>query len=136
MSDSISFTVYGHPEPQGSFRPVIGKRTGKAILLQSNKKMLPYRQMVSQTAMVECRGKMAAKHVPVKLIVSFFIAKPESAKKSRTFPSVKPDVDKLARCISDALSGIAYEDDGQVVKLYAEKRYGSPERTEITVEAL
>jgi Holliday junction resolvase RusA-like endonuclease len=137
MSESITFTVYGHPEPQGSFRAMNSKYSGKAILTQSNKKMLPYRQMVSQTAMVECRGRMIAKHEPVMLGLSFYFAKPKSAPKSRAWPTVKPDLDKLVRCIKDALTGFAYVDDSQVVKFSKlEKLYGSPERTVITVEAM
>lgn len=36
----------------------------------------------------------------------------------------------------DALTGICYEDDSQVVKLTAIKGYGEPERTEVTVGRL
>jgi len=111
-------------------------KSGKAIVTQSNKKMLPYRQMVSQTAAVTFRGRMAGKHVPVEMVVRFFLAKPPSAPKKREYPSVKPDIDKLERCILDALTGIAYVDDGQVVGMDKKKLYGLPERTEITVKAL
>lgn len=134
MSESVHITVYGHPEPQGSFRALKNKYTDKAVLTQSNKRMLPYRQMVSQTAMVEVRGRKAEKHVPVELSVIFYLAKPKSASRNRQWPSVKPDTDKLVRCILDALTGIAYVDDGQVVRLHAEKLYGEPERTEIRVK--
>lgn len=34
------------------------------------------------------------------------------------------DVDNLAKGVMDALSGVAYDDDSQVVRLVAEKRYG------------
>lgn len=136
MSESVSFTVYGKPEPQGSFRAMNSRHTGKAIVTQSNKKMLPYRQMVSQTAAIVFRGAMAAKHDPVSLAIDFYVAKPESAPKKREYPSVKPDIDKLQRCILDALTGIAYTDDGQVVSVYANKFYGLPERTEIRVTTL
>ena len=38
----------------------------------------------------------------------------------------KPDIDKLVRLVLDALTGIAYVDDSQVVLLYAEKSYVHP----------
>ncbi len=47
-----------------------------------------------------------------------------------------PDVDKLARCALDALSGVVIKDDAQVVELYARKRYGEPERLEVAVHEL
>jgi crossover junction endodeoxyribonuclease RusA len=131
----VTFTVYGKPEPQGSFRAMNQHRSGKAILAQSNKKLLPYRQMVSQVALLEFRGNLAGEHVPIQLLIEFYFAKPKSAKK-REFPSVKPDIDKLQRCILDALTGIAYKDDGQVVTVIASKYYGSPERTEVEVRTL
>lgn len=37
--------------------------------------------------------------------------------------SRKGDLDKLCRALGDALTGIAYDDDDQVVNLYASKRY-------------
>lgn len=37
-----------------------------------------------------------------------------------------PDVDKLARGVCDAMSGIVYDDDKRVTDLYAAKRYGTP----------
>ena len=38
-------------------------------------------------------------------------------------PGVKPDIDKLARALCDALTGIAFADDSRIVTLTAEKRY-------------
>jgi Holliday junction resolvase RusA-like endonuclease len=35
---------------------------------------------------------------------------------------VKPDIDNVSKCILDALNGIAYEDDNQVVELNVIKR--------------
>jgi len=43
------------------------------------------------------------------------------------WPTVMPDVDKLARCICDAITDAGlWHDDSQVVSLTAAKRYGSP----------
>jgi Holliday junction resolvase RusA-like endonuclease len=54
-------------------------------------------------------------------------------------PRKKPDVDKWARQTLDALTGVIYADDGQVVSLLAEKHYAEgeqPPRTEIEVAVL
>jgi crossover junction endodeoxyribonuclease RusA len=76
---------------------------------------------------------MAVKHVPVRVLVEFFIAKGDSIPKKRLYPSVKPDVDKLLRAVLDSLTGVAFHDDGQVVEISGWKNYGSPERVEVTV---
>ena len=41
----------------------------------------------------------------------------------RRDPCVRPDADKLGRALLDALTGIAYDDDGQVVALSIRKIY-------------
>lgn len=66
----------------------------------------------------------------VSMDLEFYFNKPKSAKK-RVHVVVKPDIDKLARAILDAGTGILYGDDSQVVSLSASKRYGGPERVEI-----
>jgi len=43
---------------------------------------------------------------------------------------------KLARGVEDALSGILYMDDAQIVSERLTKLYGSPARVEITVTVM
>ena len=40
-------------------------------------------------------------------------------------PTVRPDVDNVAKLILDALNGMAYGDDSQVVSLLVSKRYAA-----------
>lgn len=54
-------------------------------------------------------------------------------------PAKKPDVDKWSRHLLDALTGVIYADDGQVVTLLAEKRYAEGDevaRTEVEVAVI
>lgn len=46
-------------------------------------------------------------------------------------PTKKPDCDNIAKIILDALNGIAYHDDSQVVGLEVEKYYDSHARVEV-----
>lgn len=39
-------------------------------------------------------------------------------------PTTKPDADNIAKVVCDALNGIAYIDDTQIVDLHIEKMYG------------
>jgi Holliday junction resolvase RusA-like endonuclease len=58
---------------------------------------------------------------PVSMQLQFFMKKPRTVK--RELPTVPPDLDKLIRAVLDALTGIAYEDDAQVVEIKASKTY-------------
>lgn len=49
------------------------------------------------------------------------------------FPSVKPDCDNIAKVICDALNGLAYVDDKQIIKLTIIKEYGEEPGVEVTL---
>lgn len=133
----VSFTVYGHPEPQGSTRAFIPKGWKRPVITSANAKMTPWRQQISRTVVEAMRDDgtavLSKKDGGIILSATFFFARPESLSKKFTLHVKKPDLDKLVRCISDALTGIVFEDDSQIYELHVYKRYGSPER--VFVEA-
>lgn len=134
MSDSISFTVLGKPVPQGSMKAFVIE--GRAHLTSDSKKTMPFRQEVGWMALRALEGleqPFCAKHEPVWVRLVFFFAKPPSAKKSRTRPVTKPDIDKLCRSCFDAMTGVMWHDDAQIVNVLAEKHFDTNERVEITV---
>lgn len=45
----------------------------------------------------------------------------------------KPDHDNLEKQVGDALNGVAWVDDAQIVKSSCGKRYGTPERLEVRI---
>lgn len=55
---------------------------------------------------------------------------------SPNWPATKPDVLKLTRAVEDALSGIVYADDAQIVSERIDKRYGDKPRVEIEIGVL
>ena len=52
------------------------------------------------------------------------------------YVSVRPDIDNYCKLLLDVMSNGFYVDDSQVVKLQAEKVYGSKGKTEIIIEEL
>lgn len=68
---------------------------------------------------------------PVELLVVFHLPIPsswaawkrEAAIRGQVVPTTKPDFDNLAKGVSDALNGIAWDDDAQVVDAFTRKRY-------------
>lgn len=125
----IAFTVYGRPEPQGSSRAFMLK--GKPQITSTNAKLKPFRHTVTQVAL-EAVGKIGAaplfgRHVPVRAHYIFTFRRPAGVPKGRVFPVVKPDMDKLERAVNDALTGVVFHDDSQVVSCTSDKVYGDVE---------
>ena len=135
----ISFTVFGHPEPQGSTRAFIPKGWNRAVVTSDNKKLKPWRQEIARAAldaMAKEREGLAEpydREVPMCVRIDFFLARPSSLPKRLVWPVKKPDADKLTRGVLDALTGIVFVDDSQVVQLAVAKWFGNPERAKITV---
>ena len=136
--DSISFTTFIEPQPQGSMKAFIPKGWNRAIITSDNKDLKSYRQEVSKAALAQRQELnfyevMFVKHVPVVAVFKFYFAKPESVSKKRNAHVVRPDLSKLIRATEDALTGIIYADDAQIVDIRAKKEYGLPERVEVTI---
>lgn len=51
-------------------------------------------------------------------------------------PTKKPDADNVIKIICDALNGVAYKDDTQVVELEMKKVYGEIEKVIVEIEEL
>lgn len=76
---------------------------------------------------------------PVCVIVSFRLLKPKSApKRRRTWPigKLSGDLDKLARAVGDALTGVLFVDDSQIVEWHVSKDYGEHPGATITVQEI
>lgn len=126
--EGVAFTVTGIPAPQGSKRHV-----GNGIMIESSKKVKPWREDVRAEALDAMNGTPSyAGAVEVK--ITFLLLRPKSAPKARVLPTVRPDLDKLARSTLDALkSAGVYADDSQVTDLIVCKRYGVTAGAEILV---
>lgn len=78
---------------------------------------------------------------PLKVEIDVCMPIPKSYSKKKTEqaltneirPTVKPDCDNIAKNINDALNGIAYPDDKQIVSLIVNKYYSRNEYVEISI---
>lgn len=122
----MKIIVYGIPGPQGS-KSFKGMRGGHAILVESSKKVRPWRKAVEAAAMAEMLNNFSvdddglrywqALDGPIVARMVFTMPKPKSAPKTRrTWPCVTPDLSKLCRSTEDALSSVGlWQDDARVV---------------------
>jgi Holliday junction resolvase RusA-like endonuclease len=78
-------------------------------------------------------------YIPVAIKMNFYFSVPKDKKKQKLFQTghldhiVKPDCDNIIKAYLDILNKIIYEDDKQVVTIYAEKSYALEPRTEILI---
>lgn len=116
---SVTFDVLGVPAPQGSKRAfVVGNR---AVVTEDSKRSAPWRDSVA-AAGVAAMGGLPALDGPLQVTIRFRMPRPRSVK--RLYPSVKPDIDKLARAVLDGLTAAGViVDDSRVISLTAEKVY-------------
>jgi crossover junction endodeoxyribonuclease RusA len=125
----LLFVVYGKPEPQGSMKAFVVR--GRPIITSDNTSLKPWRQQVALAALAQMKGGTPHDGA-VEMQIDFYFDRPKSVKKT-ALKITRPDIDKLERAVLDALTGIAYKDDAQVVKVTKTKQYGSPARVEIAV---
>lgn len=141
----ISFFVPGVPVPKGSAKAYVNKHTGRAQVMQDNReKQKPWASAITLTAMERgVKGTLA----PVRVSLAFSMPRLKShygtGKNSTSIKpnapnkhTSKPDLDKLIRCVLDALTGVAWHDDSQVVEVSASKYYRDDPGVIITLETL
>lgn len=136
MSRTIQFTVDAHPEPAGSKRAFPLKRKDGSLgvrVTDANKNVKQWQQLVKGVARANYDGPLLQNGVYVAM--KFVVLRPKGhfgsgknagkLKKSAPWrPVVKPDVLKLARGVEDALTGVIWRDDSQIVNEYLTKEYG------------
>lgn len=135
----LTFTVYGQPQPQGSTRAFIPRGWNRPVITTDNKRLKPWRQEVAAVAreqMQDAGADLVPRPLAVRVEAQFYFARPKSAKKHQIDKTTKPDVEKLARALLDALSGICYEDDAQVSQGVFAKYLDTTPRTVVTVRAV
>lgn len=126
----ISFRVRGEPKTQGSTRAFI--RGGRPIITSDTKGLKPWRDVIGWEAQ-RAMGGGEPYDGPVSVKLRFTLRRPKGQwsvagirrPSAPPFPATKPDVDKLVRAALDALTGVCYLDDAQVVSVTASKRYQS-----------
>jgi len=84
----IQFVVFCHPEPQGSKNAFVIPGTNRAVVVDVGaKKLKPYRQEITRTAMTEIALKpWAGKHVPIVLTLNFQLLKTAVSDKEADMP--------------------------------------------------
>jgi len=137
----VSFVVTG--VPKGKERPrVIRLQDGRphAYTPTATKQR---EQRIAKAYLANANG-YRFKDKPIKLMLEFFYPIPTSwTKKEKAkaiagmkTPNVKPDLDNVSKLVMDALNGVAYDDDKQIIFMSASKVYGEVAGTIISIEEM
>jgi len=127
---TLEFRVNGIAQQAGSKRAFVPKGWTRPVLTDSNRNLKSWQQLVADQASQAIDQLPASDRAllvdGVRVSVSFYLPRPVSLPKRCVVHTKAPDLDKCVRAIFDALSGVCYRDDSQVVDLVATKRYAAP----------
>lgn len=152
----LEVVVYGDPKTKGSVKSFIPRRKDGSLVTKANGEPMVVKTddtghrgkawlgAVAQATALEMQAadfEMVGPKVPIVLEMVFYRPRPAGhfgtgrnadvlKDSAPPAPSTKPDVDKLARAVLDALKSVAWHDDGQVVGAPAWKEFGTPARLE------
>lgn len=132
----IRFVAYGLPRPQGSKNQFGG---------EASKYVKGWRATIAACAAGAHAGALI--RGPVKVTYRFYYPRPaDHFGRRKGEPYLKPgapgypmgregDLDKLQRAVNDAISGVIWKDDKQVVMIGegSGRFYGEPARVEVEV---
>jgi Holliday junction resolvase RusA-like endonuclease len=159
MNHKITFEVLGDAKPAGSKRAMpiyrkgangpqlVTRPNGSPVIavVDANPKSKDWKNSVRKAGRDAYRG--AVLRGPIRLTLRFVRVRPKGhygtgrnaalvKAGADPHPITKPDVLKLARGVEDALTGVCWADDAQIVDECLVKVWGEPARCEVVIEPL
>lgn len=116
------FFIEGKPEPQGRGRASTFNAGNRKITVRDPIKSRNWKRDV---AVLAKNMRVRLMEGPLRVVMTFYLSRPKSLPKRDVWHVKKPDVDNLSKAVGDALNGIAYNDDSQIVRLTAHKQYAT-----------
>lgn len=140
----VRFFAVGQPQPAGSKRAFRNPRSGRILVTDDNKRSKPWQAIVASAGAEQMGAEFLISIPSLEVDLDFIVPRPKGhygtgrnaallKPSAPAFPAVKPDVLKLARSVEDALTGVVWRDDAQIVTERLTKRYGSPAGVRVTV---
>lgn len=135
MAQRIKLLIPG--KPLGKQRP----RVLKNGTTYTPKKTVNYETLIKELYATEYRLEKP-KEGPLKMKITAYFPIPKSVSKVKATsmerghirPTKRPDVDNIIKIVADALNGLAYKDDSQIVSCCLEKYYSSIPRVQVEIE--
>jgi len=125
VTGELVIRATGTPAPKGSLTAIVRGR--RALLIEDNAATRPWRKQLAAACLLAVRASdgWLPSNDAVEIHVQFILPRPATVKRDR--PCVRPDIDKLARCVLDELqASCVLIEDGRVCRLVADKVYAVP----------
>ena len=126
MARTLNFEILGEPTPKQSARHAVNN--GRITSWQPAK-------IKNQTAFIRDaitqqlpEDFIPFNGVPLFVKIHFLFVKPKSIRKGTTQKTTKPDVDNLMKLVLDAMQGIVYLNDANIVELTGVKEFSLIDR--------
>lgn len=142
MMAELTIMIPGEPCAQG--RPRFSTAGGfvKAYDPVKSRNYKAFVRMIAQKEIDKQGWKYT--ELPLTVTITAYASIPSS--KSKKFkqaaiegierPAKKPDTDNIFKCLTDALSGVAYKDDKQIVDARIHKWYAEVPRVEVRIKII
>lgn len=138
-TDQLFFTFDIEPVPQ--LRPRVSSRGGY-VRVYDPPKVANFKRILRSLAVNQyARPPLIG---PLSVSLTFYrpvqssISKTERERRlsNQSKPVVKPDTDNYIKATLDALNGVLWHDDAQIVKVTAEKRYSDHPKITVSVKPM
>lgn len=134
-----TIVVGGTPQQKGSKQPYGGGR------VDANPKAAAWQDVVRVAAREQYDD--LPMEVPLEIVARFYFPRPRKHYRGQSmrlrddaplYCDATPDLDKCQRVIGDALEGVVYQNDKQIVRWLAEKCWSDPEHAgvHLTISAI
>ncbi len=141
----IKFFVPGIPKPRGSKSAFTNKKTGKTNIVDACKESGNWMTTVKVFALQAYRGPLLTG--PIRMSIAFYFLRPKSHYRTGNNAGTlklsapichitRPDRTKILRGTEDAMKGIIFKDDSQIVTGLTTKLYGETPGANITIEEI
>ena len=136
MSSRCQFVIEGKIKGKG--RPRFSNY-GKYVKAYTPADTASYENLIKLQFRISCGDWYSEQPLKMKITAIHGIVKSASKKDKAKMligeikPTKKPDADNIVKIICDALNGIAYKDDTQVVELEMSKVYGEQEKVIVEI---
>lgn len=140
LTEPLTFSLAGHPQGKGRARAF---RRGGFIGHYTPEATRSYEGMIREVATQEMAGR-APTGEPVRITLTAFFDVPRSFSKIKAaralgkdiVPAKRPDLDNIAKAFLDAMNGVVFRDDCQIVRCDLAKVYGPTPQVVVTVSPM
>ena len=137
------FVIDGKPQGKARARTFYNPKLGRVQSMTPENTVL-YENQIKHRYVQQAGARWFNKEPLAMYITAYYPIPKSTTKKDRQlicsgklYPTKKPDADNVAKVICDALNGVAYGDDTQIIKLSILKAYTEEQpRVQVFIEEI